>query len=249
MYAKGPDLSKYNGRGDWPAVKAAGVSFVIIKAGGVYSNTGVPYIDNLLEDHISGARSVGIPYGLYWYFLPFVPVRSQIEFYQKIIDHYAPSIPSAFIDVESNNGQSAAVITSALQQFLPAFSDMQHPAVIYTRQSWWDVNVKPDTWGGYDLWASRWRSGLTSPWSDGYYKFRDWKTWTFWQYEGDNNAKAKLYGFPGPPNGDPDIDLDWFNGDDAAFRNWAGLEQEQEPTLDERVTDLERWVTALEGRC
>jgi lysozyme len=248
MNAKGLDLSKYNGRGDWPAVKAAGISFVIIKAGGVYSATGVCYQDNLLADHVAGAKSVGIPFGLYWFFLPF-PAKNQIEFYQKLIDQFNPTIQQAFIDVESNNGQNYKVITSTLKEFVPAFSDMLHPAVIYTRQSWWDSNVTAASWGGYDLWASRWASYLTSPWSDGHYKFRDWPDWTFWQYQGDNNAQARNYGFPGNPYGDPDIDLNWFNGDDAAFRNWAGLEQEQEHTLEDRVSDLEQRVTELEGRC
>ena len=249
MNAKGLDLSRYNGKGEWPTVKAAGVSFVIIKAGGVYSNTGVCYQDDLLTDHVAGAKSVGIPFGFYWYFLPFTPVTAQINYFQKLIDQYAPTIPAAFIDVESNNGKSAAVITAALKQFLPAFSDMLHPAVIYTRQSWWDVNVTDATWGGYDLWASRWRSNLTSPWSDGYYKFRDWKDWKFWQYQGDNNAQAKVYGFPGNPQGDPDIDLNWFNGNVYQFRDWAGLPPMPGLTIDERVTDLERQVTDLEGRC
>lgn len=223
MNAKGLDLSRYNGRGDWKAVKAAGVDFVIIKASGIYSATGACYQDSLLADHVAGAKSVGIPFGLYHYFLPFAPVKTQIDFYQKLIDQYAPTIPQAFIDVESNNGQNSTIITSCLKEFVPAFSDMQYPAVIYTRASWWNPNVKPDTWGGYDLWASRWASWLTSPWSDGRYKFRDWTDWTFWQFQGDGNNLATQYGFPGYPEGDRDIDLNVFNGDEDSLRLWAGL--------------------------
>jgi len=245
--AKGLDLSRYNGRGNWLAVKAARVDFVIIKAGGVYSNTGVCYQDDLLTDHVAGARSVGIPYGLYWYWLPFTPVTPQIEFYNKLIDQYNPTIPASFIDVESNNGKSSTVITAALKQFVPAFSDMLHPAVIYTRQSWWDYNVKADTWGGYDLWAARHNTNLTSPWSDGYYKFRDWKNWVFWQRTGENNNLAKQYGFPGPPSGDPDMDTNWFNGDVAQFRDWAGLPPAQGMTVEEVLADHERRIRILEA--
>lgn len=263
MNDTGLDLSRYNGRGNWQVVKAANVKFVIIKAGGVYSDTGAPYVDKLMEDHVAGARSVGIPFGLYWYWLPF-PAKNQIDFYQKILDHYAPTIQKAFIDVESNNGQSMSTITSALKQFIPAFNDMLHPVVIYTRASWWNVNVKADpAWAGYDLWAARYMTGLTNPWSDGSWKFRDWQDWKIWQHSADNNAQARKYGFPGPHPynysgdplnyGDPDIDLNYFNGEDAQFRNWAGLDQEPEPepepTLEERVTDIERRVTELEGRC
>jgi lysozyme len=244
LNAKGIDISRYNGKGDWQKVKDSGVSFVIIKAGGIYSATGVCYQDSLLEDHVVGAKSVGIPYGLYFYFLPFAPVKNQIDFYQKLIDRYSPTIPQAFIDVESNNGQNSTLITSCLKEFMPAFSDMLHPAVIYTRASWWNPNVKPDySWAGYDLWAARYASGLTSPWSDGNYIFRDWRDWTIWQMTGENNNLAKNYGFY---DGDPDMDTNQINGDEQQFRAWAGLEPPR-PTVEERVTALELAVFGKGG--
>ena len=241
----GLDLSKWNGRGDWQAVKAAGVNFVYIKAGGVYSNTGVCYTDNLLADHAAGAGSVDIPFGLYWFFLPFTPVSTQDVYFQKLINQYKPQLPPA-IDIESNNGQAAKLITSTLKEMAYGFSDFARPPLIYTRASWFNANVLADPlWGQCDLWASRWKSGLTSPWSDGCYKFRDWKDWRFWQISGDNNARAREFGFPGPPYGDPDIDINVFNGDENSFREWAGLEHV--PTIEERLTDLERRVTNLGG--
>jgi hypothetical protein len=186
---------------------------------------------------------VDIPYGLYYYFLPF-PAAKQIDFYQDLLNRYSPTIPQAFIDVESNNGKSSAAITTALKEFIPAFSDMQYPAVVYTRAEWWNTNVKADaSWKGYDLWAARYMSGLTGPWSDGCRKFRDWDTWRIWQMTGENNGLAKSYGFY---NGDPDMDTNEFCGDDAQFRNWAGLEAAG-ATIEERVSDLERRVVMLEG--
>jgi lysozyme len=243
--ALGLDISKWNGRGDWQAVKAAGVDFVFIKAGGVYSATGKPYTDDLVEDHVMGAESVDIPFGLYWYFLPFTPVSNQDISFQYLLDKYKPQLPPA-IDVENNNGQAAPRITSALKEMVYGFSDFARPPLIYTRASWFNPNVLADPlWGQCDLWASRWKSGLTSPWSDGNYKFRDWTDWRFWQISGDNNARAKEFGFPGPPTGDPDIDINVFNGDENSFRAWAGLVHM--PTLDERVTALELAVFGKGG--
>ena len=244
--ALGLDLSKWNGRGDWQAVKAAGVSFVFIKAGGVYSATGKCYTDDLVDDHVMGAESVDIPFGLYWFFLPFTPVSNQDIYFQKLLDQYKPQLPPA-IDAESNNGQGAKLITSTLKEMVYGFSDFARPPLIYTRASWFNVNVLSDPlWGQCDLWASRFNSGLVSPWSDGSYKFRDWTDWRFWQKSGDGNNLAAQYGFPGYPEGDRDMDLNVFNGDEAAFRAWAGLEPPQ-PTVDEILADHERRLVNLEN--
>jgi len=257
--ALGLDLSRFNGRANWPAVKASGVDFVVIKFGGIYSNTGVCYTDDLAAEHVAGAKSVGIPFGGYWFFLP-TPgtISKQISYYQKLFDQFNPTIRSAFIDAESNNGQAAPTVTNGLKTFVPAFSDMVDIAVIYTRQSWWDLNVLKDTWGGYWLWASRWASHLTSPWSDGNYRFRDWKNWLFWQYSGDNNAKAKNYGFPGnpPPGysgdkynyGDPDLDLNYFNGNKIIFAAWANLDTDPDPVPEEEELSVEETLKNHEFR-
>lgn len=237
--ARGIDLSKYNGKGDWKKVKESGVNFVIIKASGIYSRTGELYTDNLLADHVAGAKSVDIPFGLYHYFLPFTPVKNQIDFYRDLVIQYAPPIQKAFIDVENNNGQNSTLITSCLKEFVAVFPG----AVIYTRASWFNPNVKPDKWGNYDLWAARYASGLTGPWGDGNWKFRDWTKWTIWQMTGENNNLAVQYGFY---SGDPDMDTNQFNGDESAFRSWAGLEVK--PTVEQRLIDLERRVTNLEGK-
>jgi lysozyme len=241
MNAKGLDLSRYNGRGDWKAVKAAGIDFVFIKAGGVYSSNGICYTDDLVADHVAGARSVDIPFGLYWFFLPFAPVKNQDIYFQKLIDLYKPQLPPA-IDAESNNGQAAKLVTSTLKEMVFGFSDFARPALIYTRQSWFDVNVLADPlWKTCDLWASGWKSGLTSPWSDGCYKFRDWKEYRFWQISGDGNGLAQTYGFPGAPLGDRDMDINCFNGTTEELYSWAGLEKPK-PTWAQAI---DTWARGL----
>jgi GH25 family lysozyme M1 (1,4-beta-N-acetylmuramidase) len=259
--AHGLDLSRYNGRANWPAVKASGIDFVIIKAGGIYSNTGICYTDDLVDEHVAGAKSVNIPFGLYWFFLPFGTISKQVAYYEKLISQFSPTIESSFIDCESSNGKAAVETTSALKKFIPCFDDMANIATIYTRQSWWDINVLKDpSWNGYWLWPSRWASFLTGPWSDGKYKFRDWNNWMIWQYSGDNNAQAKACGFPGnpPPGytgdkynyGDPDLDLNYFNGNEAAFYAWANLDidpvPEEEVSVEETLKNHEFRITELE---
>lgn len=60
----GIDVSRYQGKVDWNAVKRAGVKFAIIRAGyGQYISQKDPYF----EINYAGAKAAGIPCGAYWY--------------------------------------------------------------------------------------------------------------------------------------------------------------------------------------
>lgn len=61
---KGIDVSHWQGTIDWDKVKAAGIKFAIIKAGG--SDAGF-YTDSKWEANYMGAKSAGIPIGAYYF--------------------------------------------------------------------------------------------------------------------------------------------------------------------------------------
>jgi lysozyme len=242
---QGIDISKWNGRGDWSAVKEAGVAFAFIRAGSVDAVTGKPYRDNLFLDHVGGALSVNIPFGFYWYFRPKWSPKMQADAFMDyaLISGSFPPLPLV-IDVEES-GVTPAVLSLAVETM---WNEMGKPrTLIYTRQSFWDFNVaRSSVFAQMGLWAARWTSGITSPWSDGRYKFRDWQDWKFWQYSADGNALATTYGFPGHPTGDNDIDLNWYNGNEDQFAADFGLSVPL--TLEQRVDDLTRRVEVLESR-
>ena len=64
MTKNGIDVSRFQGVIDWAAVKAAGVDFAIIKAGG--SDAGL-YTDSAYERNYEGAKAAGVPVGAYYY--------------------------------------------------------------------------------------------------------------------------------------------------------------------------------------
>lgn len=64
MEIKGIDVSRWQGVIDWNAVKADGVKFAIIKAGG--SDSGF-YKDRTFEQNYAGAKEVGIAVGAYYF--------------------------------------------------------------------------------------------------------------------------------------------------------------------------------------
>lgn len=64
MMKNGIDVSRFQGVIDWAAVKAAGVDFAIIKAGG--SDAGL-YTDSAFERNYEGAKAAGVPVGAYYF--------------------------------------------------------------------------------------------------------------------------------------------------------------------------------------
>lgn len=64
MMKNGIDVSRFQGVIDWAAVKAAGVDFAIIKAGG--SDAGL-YTDSAFERNYEGAKAAGVSVGAYYY--------------------------------------------------------------------------------------------------------------------------------------------------------------------------------------
>lgn len=61
---KGIDVSVWQGNIDWNRVKASGIKFAIIKAGG--SDDGF-YTDSKFEQNYKGAKAAGIPVGAYYF--------------------------------------------------------------------------------------------------------------------------------------------------------------------------------------
>lgn len=64
MATKGIDVSAWQGVINWDAVKASGIKWAIIKAGG--SDDGI-YTDSKFERNYSECKRVGIPVGAYWF--------------------------------------------------------------------------------------------------------------------------------------------------------------------------------------
>ena len=141
-------------------------------------------------------------------------VVTQARYFLSKIAGLQPARP--WIDLE---GSDLDISQDQAAEKLIAWLDVIQDATgfipgIYTSQLWFDKNIAPSSsWQRYPLWVARYpypEAHLESPWGDGKYKFRDWDTWTLWQYtdKGDGIAHgAQSY----------QIDIDKFNGDEAAF--------------------------------
>lgn len=92
----GIDVSKYQGTIDWEQVRAAGVSFVFIKA-----TEGGDRLDERFRENWEGARRAGIARGAYHFTYWCGPISNQIEWFKRNVPNDPDALPPV-LDLEWN---------------------------------------------------------------------------------------------------------------------------------------------------
>ena len=77
--ALGIDVSFYNKGINWPAVKAQGIDFAILRAGGRGWETGLIYSDACFAQNLRNAKKAGIKLGVYFYSTAATPAEAIAE--------------------------------------------------------------------------------------------------------------------------------------------------------------------------
>lgn len=125
-YLAGIDVSAHQGVIDWDQVKAAGVEFVVIRAGYRGSTEGLLYEDEQFRYNMEGAQRVGIPIAVYFYSqaLNREEAVEEAEFVCGLLEDYAPELP-VFYDWElgSGTGRIASVHDVPLTDCAVAFCE------------------------------------------------------------------------------------------------------------------------------
>lgn len=214
----GYDASSWNGDQNG-AITASKLQFGFIRAG--YGNT---YVDPRMDYYTGICSQYEIPFGLYWYAKPGYDWRIHAQTFSSIWRRN-PGQLWPVIDCEYT-ALSPSATTDWLYHLINEMEQLTGSRVmIYTSPGWWNGNVVRNSWCALrPLWVAHWTTALSPilPY--------DWKnanvTWTFWQHSADNNGKAAEYGFTG---GDPDLDLNRFNGTLAQFQTTFNLDPGEEP--------------------
>jgi len=213
---------------DWQECREAGALYAFIRAGSCNAVSGVCYEDNLFkenaglfEDH-QGAPGI-LPVGYYWYFRPQHNPMTQANYFCDLLDSADYLLPPV-IDCETNGGLSPSAYADSIKKFIDRVEARTgYKPIIYTSASKW-AQVEPRSyWGDYDLWVAHYTTSSSPIEPEGMNK------WTFWQYTSEGDAE--LFGGPGPPSGDDDIDLNRFNGTEDDFLLYLGAP----PPVPERV--------------
>ena len=246
----GNDISRYQGNIDFAKMKAAGSRFVYIRIGVGYTK------DQNYEVNKAGAKAAGIPWGSYW--LPWATSTTQklLNTYFAMVGEDWGDIPPA-IDVETDGlGLGifimwAEQVAKAWLTTLPANVDhIRTLPTFYTRASHFDgytnaKNIKQQLGKLTNLWDAHY---TYDPINKPPNMPRDsWTDYLIHQYSADENSLGSKYGVSSKA-----IDMDYFNGDEALFAQWAGVEESTpdippvvnppvSSDIEFRLAELEKW--------
>lgn len=158
MTSKGIDISHWNRVIDFNQVKASGIDFVIIKAGG--SDKGF-YKDNKFEDYYRLARLAGMHIGAYYYAGPnFYGHKSGVldaQRFLKIINGKSFEYP-LYIDVEETSTSSKAQLNTsqAVLGFCDTLEESGFYAGVYSSDiSGFKERLDIDMLSEVDKWVAR----------------------------------------------------------------------------------------------
>ncbi|MNW48551.1 Lysozyme M1 precursor [compost metagenome] len=220
--ARGIDVSRYQGKIDWKAVKADGISFAFIKA-----SQGQRYVDPTFTTNAKGARAAGVLLGAY-HFLDATSVeaaKAEARHFADVLDQVggakALDLP-AVMDYENNPGNLSKTLISAVAlAFLLELERLTgRKPIIYTGNAF-AANFNASL-GGYALWIARY-SETRVP-SDTV----TWKRWDIWQY----SDSGKVTGING------NVDLNEFDGTVEEIR--ARFKKKGEHKVAEQQRDINK---------
>ncbi len=217
--ALGIDVSRWQERMDWSVTAAAGVKFAFIRA-----TIGAAGVDTYFDENWAGAEAAGLQRGPYHLYRP---DRDAIVQAEHFATHSAGlgELPPA-VDLEKVPGaEPGPSYPDEVRRFLEHLkASTGRKPVIYTNPSFWNSVLGTPEWGSdYDLWLAQWTDAgepmEVEPWGD---------DWAFWQWT--NQGDGADYG-----SSSERVDLNYFNGDEAALLAYAGAGPPGQPEKPGRV--------------
>ncbi|MCH5274548.1 MAG: Ig-like domain-containing protein [Lachnospiraceae bacterium] len=197
----GIDVSKWNGKIDWNAVKNSGVSYVIIRCGYRGYGSGALVVDPYFEQNIKGATAAGLKVGVY-FFSQAVNKAEAVEeasMVLQLVKGYTISYP-IFLDVEysgaaGNTGRADSLSVAARTEIIVAFCETirnsGYTAGVYANKSWLTGMIDTSQLSKYKIWLAQYAAAPT-------YTGR----YDMWQYK----STGRVTGI----NGDVDLNLSYL---------------------------------------
>lgn len=184
---KGVDVSEWNGSIDWKKVKASGIDFAIIRAGGRYWGSGNYFTDSMFETNIKGAIAAGLDVGVYFYSqaISASEARTEAAYTMKLVSGYNINLPIV-MDYEYGYGASGlegrlydahlsrSAATSNIKAFCAAVESKGYVGMVYASLSVLrDDMDAANIARSYPVWLAQYNTedNLTSAHS--YWQYRD----------------------------------------------------------------------------
>lgn len=168
----GIDVSRWQGTINWQKVKAAGIDFVMIRAG-----YGMEYdqVDANFHTNIKGAQAAGIQTGVYWYSYAVSTSEAlkEAKVCYNTIKGYKLSYPVAFdIEDPTQSSLSTTAISNITKVFCNHMESQKYYVSVYSYASFLKDKMNSSVTSNYDVWVAH--TGVTKPNYSGNYGM--------WQY-------------------------------------------------------------------
>lgn len=180
----GIDVSQWNGKIDWNAVKADGVDFAIVRVGfRGYGTTDLikpPMLDRSVDTNLLGAAAAGVPVGLY-FFSQAITIDEALEEAGVCVDYakrYKITYPIYFDTEFSNpnhNGRADALTkkerTDIAVAFCEAVKNAGYTPGVYASKTFYYNELDFSRLSRYEIWMAHYTSKET----DFKHKYRIWQ--------------------------------------------------------------------------
>ncbi len=155
---KGIDVSRYQNIIDWPAVKADGISFAMVRIGSVKYGVDAQFARNM-----TGANNAGLKVGayVYSYATTVEAAIAEANFAIRNLRNYTVSFPVA-IDIESTaqKAKSPAELAAIANAFCSTIEAAGYYPIVYSSKSWFTERIDTNAIK-YDLWVAQYNSVCT----------------------------------------------------------------------------------------
>ncbi len=202
----GIDVSKFQGSVNWQEVKNAGHSFGFARA--IDDSTGTTADPEFLHNW-QGMKDSGIFRGAYYFLRASRNMKDAADLFVSLVGQLGPGDLQPVIDVETADGESAATVLDAIQEWMDAVeSAVNRQIIIYTNASFWENTLGNSTrFSDRALWIAEYTSAPQPKYPSAF------PTYSFWQY----SESGTVPGISGQ------VDMDRFNGSMTGLRAFAGL--------------------------
>ncbi|MBR1393900.1 MAG: fibronectin type III domain-containing protein [Ruminococcus sp.] len=177
----GVDVSLFQGTVDWAKVKAAGITFAILRAGyRGYGSAGTLVVDSQFVTNLKNAKAAGLQVGAYFFTqaITTAEARAEADFVYSYAKGYSFDLP-LYCDMEEissegrleKQGFTAAQNTAIITAFCERAKELGYQAGVYSNPSWLNYKLDRATLESkYQIWLAHWVTSTTYS-----YEFNIWQ--------------------------------------------------------------------------
>jgi GH25 family lysozyme M1 (1,4-beta-N-acetylmuramidase) len=167
----GIDVSRYQGKIDWEAVRDAGVEFAIIRVGYRGSESGLINADAYAQQNLKGAAEAGLDIGVYFFSQAISPEEAEEEAYFLLnaIKDYRITMPVVYDweSVSDPNARTADMdretLTKCCKTFLETVETAGYRAMLYFNRRQAKLHMDISALKEYEFWLAAYTDRMEFP--------------------------------------------------------------------------------------